>query len=193
MMTSLNIFTKCPFTGNPKTRMSEILNLDERRFISKIMIENILQETSKLSKNVKVYLWVYPNHNHVFFKKLKNKHDIYLKKQYGINLSERMKHCLKEQSSLIKKTLLVGSDLPTLNYNIINDSLNILKSKDCVIGPSKDGGFYLLGFNGQYKSIIKGEALFYKNIIKNIKSLSLSLGEVKKIKDIDYPNDLLTI
>jgi glycosyltransferase A (GT-A) superfamily protein (DUF2064 family) len=173
--------------------MSEILNLDERRFISKIMIENILQETSKLSKNVKVYLWVYPNCNHVFFKKLKNKHNIYLKKQYGINLSERMKHCLKEQSSLIKKTLLVGSDLPTLNYNIINDALSILKSKDYVIGPSKDGGFYLLGFNGRYKSIINGETLFYKNIVKNIKSLSLSLGEVKRIKDIDYPNDLLTI
>jgi glycosyltransferase A (GT-A) superfamily protein (DUF2064 family) len=77
--------------------------------------------------------------------------------------------------------------------SIINDALNILKSKDYVVGPSKDGGFYLLGFNGQYKDIIKNEFLFYENIVTNIKNLSLSLGEVKKIKDIDYPNDLLTI
>ena len=193
MMISLNIFTKCPFTGNPKTRMSEILNLDERRFISKIMIENILQEVSKLSKNIKIYLWVYPNYNHIFFKKLKNKYNIYLKIQYGKNLAERMEFCLKEQSKFMKKTLLIGSDLPTLNLSIINDALNILKSKDYVVGPSKDGGFYLLGFNGQYKDIIKNEFLFYENIVTNIKNLSLSLGEVKKIKDIDYPNDLLTI
>ncbi len=193
MMISLNIFTKCPFTGNPKTRMSEILNLDERRFISKIMIENILQEVSKLSKNIKIYLWVYPNYNHIFFKKLKNEYNIYLKIQYGKNLAERMEFCLKEQSKLMKKTLLIGSDLPTLNLSIINDALNILKSKDYVVGPSKDGGFYLLGFNGQYKDIIKNEFLFYENIVTNIKNLSLSLGEVKKIKDIDYPNDLLTI
>jgi len=193
MMISLNIFTKCPFTGNPKTRMSEILNLDERRFISKIMIENILQEVSKLSKNIKIYLWVYPNYNHIFFKKLKNKYNIYLKIQYGKNLAERMEFCLKEQSKFMKKTLLIGSDLPTLNLSIINDALNILKSKDCVVGPSKDGGFYLLGFNGQYKAIIKNEFLFYENIVTNIKNLSLSLGEVKKIKDIDYPDDLLTI
>jgi len=192
-MISLNIFTKCPFTGNPKTRMSEILNLDERRFISKIMIENILQEVSKLSKNIKIYLWVYPNYNHIFFKKLKNKYNIYLKIQYGKNLAERMEFCLKEQSKFMKKTLLIGSDLPTLNLSIINDALNILKSKDCVVGPSKDGGFYLLGFNGQYKAIIKNEFLFYENIVTNIKNLSLSLGEVKKIKDIDYPDDLLTI
>tara|TARA_B100001996_G_scaffold350644_1_gene310161 strand:- start:1913 stop:2494 length:582 start_codon:yes stop_codon:yes gene_type:complete len=193
MMISLNIFTKCPFTGNPKTRMSEILNLDERRFISKIMIENILQEVSKLSKNIKIYLWVYPNYNHIFFKKLKNEYNIYLKIQYGKNLAERMEFCLKEQSKLMKKTLLIGSDLPTLNLSIINDALNVLKSKDYVVGPSKDGGFYLLGFNGQYKDIIKNEFLFYENIVTNIKNLSLSLGEVKKIKDIDYPNDLLTI
>ena len=193
MMISLNIFTKCPFTGNPKTRMSEILNLDERRFISKIMIENILQEVSKLSKNIKIYLWVYPNYNHIFFKKLKNKYNIYLKIQYGKNLAERMEFCLKEQSKFMKKTLLIGSDLPTLNLSIINDALNVLKSKDYVVGPSKDGGFYLLGFNGQYKDIIKNEFLFYENIVTNIKNLSLSLGEVKKIKDIDYPNDLLTI
>ena len=192
-MISLNIFTKCPFTGNPKTRMSKILNLDERIFISKIMIENILQETSKLPKNIKVYVWVYPNYNHMFFKGLTNKYNISLKAQYGINLSKRMQNCLQEQSQLMKKTLLIGSDLPTLNFNIINDALNVLESKDCVIGPSKDGGFYLLGFNGQYKDIIKDEYLFYKNIIKNIKNLSLSLGEVRKIKDIDYPNDLLTI
>jgi len=193
MMISLNIFTKCPFTGNPKTRMSEILNLDERRFISKIMIENILQEVSKLSKNIKIYLWVYPNYNHIFFKKLKNEYNIYLKIQYGKNLAERMEFCLKEQSKLMKKTLLIGSDLPTLNLSIINDALNVLKSKDYVVGPSKDGGFYLLGFNGQYKDIIKNDFLFYENIVTNIKNLSLSLGEVKKIKDIDYPNDLLTI
>ena len=113
--------------------------------------------------------------------------------QYGKNLAERMEFCLKEQSRFMKKTLLIGSDLPTLNLSIINDALNILKSKDCVVGPSKDGGFYLLGFNGQYKAIIKNELLFYENIVTNIKNLSLSLGEVKKIKDIDYPDDLLTI
>ncbi len=193
MMVSLNIFTKCPFTGNPKTRMSGILNLDERRFLSEIMIENILQETTKLSKNIKIYLWVYPNYKHEFFKKLKNKYNVCLKKQYGKNLSERMQHCLEVQSKLMGKTLLIGSDLPTISYNIINDALGMLESKDYVIGPSKDQGFYLLGFNGRYKYIIKDENLFCKNIIQNIKNLSLSLGKVKKIKDIDCPNDLLTI
>ena len=192
-MTSLNIFTKCPFTGNPKTRLSSLLNLDERSFLSKIMIENILQEANKLSKNIKVFLWVYPNHNHKFFKKLESKYRIYLKRQYGNNLSERMQHCLRAQSHPSRKTLLIGSDLPTLNFQIVNDALNMLESKDCVIGPTKDRGFYLLGFNGQYKPIIKNNTLFYNSVVENVKNLSLSFGKIKKIKDIDYPNDLLTI
>jgi glycosyltransferase A (GT-A) superfamily protein (DUF2064 family) len=40
----------------------------------------------------------------------------------------------------------MGSDLPDLPGGIIRDALLSLDSFDSVIGPSKDGGYYLIGF-----------------------------------------------
>ena len=64
-MTSLNIFTKCPYTGNPKTRMQSFLTDKERTFISKYMLLNILQEVTKLN-DISINLWVYPKYKHPF-------------------------------------------------------------------------------------------------------------------------------
>ena len=69
MKTSINILTKCPYTGNPKSRLNNLLTQDERVFLTKYMIFNILNETEGI-KNTSISLWVYPNHHHVFFNEI---------------------------------------------------------------------------------------------------------------------------
>ena len=43
-MISLNIFAKCPNTGNPKQRMSKLLDKKGRVDLAKIMLKNIIEE-----------------------------------------------------------------------------------------------------------------------------------------------------
>ena len=75
-MISLNIFTKCPYTGNPKTRLKKLLTVDERIFITSHMLTNILDEVSSFMDDVKVTLWVYPNAEHSWFKQIKKKYNL---------------------------------------------------------------------------------------------------------------------
>ena len=46
-----------------------------------------------------------------------------------------------------EKIILIGSDIPHITNEIIQTSFDKLDSNDCVLGPSEDGGYYLIGFN----------------------------------------------
>ena len=128
-MTSLNIFTKCPYTGNPKSRMQSFLTDKERTFISKYMLLNILQEVTKLN-GISINLWVYPKYKHPFFQEIQSKYKINLVEQIGNSLNHRMQNCIASQSKKFKKIILIGSDIPSLTYDIIELTINFLDKND---------------------------------------------------------------
>ncbi len=43
--------------------------------------------------------------------------------------------------------LLIGTDLPSISHFDLIQAINILKSKKMVLGPSKDGGYWLIGLS----------------------------------------------
>ena len=48
---------------------------------------------------------------------------------------------------LPKSILLIGTDLPSLSYYDLNQAINILNHKEMVLGPSNDGGYWLIGLS----------------------------------------------
>ena len=194
-MTSLNIFTKCPYTGNPKTRMQSFLTDKERTFISKYMLLNILQEVTKLN-DILINLWVYPKYKHPFFQKIQSKYKINLVEQIGDSLNHRMQNCIALQSKKFKKIILIGSDIPSLTYDIIELTINFLDKNDYVIGPSKDGGFYLLAknnFNNKSTDMLQDIGGNFSSIKKTLDEKQINYKILPKLKDIDTKEDLLFI
>jgi len=67
--------------------------------------------------------------------------------QIGDNLGERMKNAFRTVfSQHLGSALLIGSDSPDLPSQIIDEALTSLRDHDAVVGPSYDGGYYLIGF-----------------------------------------------
>ena len=193
-MISLNIFSKCPYNGNPKTRLKGLLNKEERSFITLHMLTNILDEVSEINDDFKITLWVYPRLKDNLFHTIKRKYKINIRQQQGSSLCERMNNCLSLESSKYEKTILIGSDIPSLTKGIIMDAKYALLKKDIVIGPSIDGGFYLIGIKGHYKDFIDCmKPMDIQNLKNNVSSRSLSLELLTELKDIDKPEDLLFI
>ena len=195
-MISLNIFTKCPMTGNPKQRMKELLDETGRSILAKILLENVLNEVNKINSEISKNLWVYPDINNKWIKNLSKKYLITLKKQIGNSLSDRMINCLISESSRSDKIIIIGSDIPTLRDIDILESIDSLENNNIVLGPSHDDGFYLIGIdNAQSVRYINDSKCLtnYKVMTNTFLSANLKVGLLRKLKDIDYPDDLLFV
>jgi len=195
-MISLNIFAKCPNTGNPKQRMGELLDKKGRSDLAKIMLINILEEVHNINISLKTNLWISPNIDNEWVKKLSKRYLITLKKQIGESLSSRMQNCLLSESALGGKILLIGTDIPALSENSISKAIKKLNNNDIVIGPTYDEGFYLIGIKDQRVAQCLANCENLKNY-KDIKNMKLLANQkiyiLEKLKDIDSPNDLLLI
>ncbi|RKU20709.1 glycosyltransferase [Candidatus Poribacteria bacterium] len=120
--------------------------------------------------------------------------------QRGANLGERLTAATQwatEQG--YTKILLVGSDSPTLPISYISKALTLLDSRDVVIGPSTDGGYYLIGFSVEtlgktvpciFEEIAWSTADVFQQTVVRIQSLKAPLGLLPPWYDIDTAGDL---
>ncbi len=192
-MISINLFAKCPYSSETKTRMKNFLSKEERIFLSETMLIHILNEMNKVKNNIHKNIWFYPNFDSKELKSIIKKYKFTEKKQIGKNLAERLDYCLKAESSNNDKVIVFGSDIPTLDHIIIDCAIKTLSSYDLVIGPSIDGGYYLLGTNLYAKDIFNNRNNNLSFLIKYSIENNLSYKLLPKLKDIDIPADLLSI
>jgi uncharacterized protein len=70
------------------------------------------------------------------------------KPQSGDTLGERIRNALCEQfEEGYKNIIVIGSDSPDLPGSFLDEALLSLEENDAVVGPSRDGGYYLIGFH----------------------------------------------
>lgn len=117
--------------------------------------------------------------------------------QRGMDLGERMRSGFLEAfSEGYKRVALVGSDLPDLPLSFFTLALNALRKYDSVIGPSVDGGYYLIGFREEafLPDVFQGMNWGTEEIFS--KTLSLLEGRQKRVRvlppwrDVDTLEDL---
>jgi glycosyltransferase A (GT-A) superfamily protein (DUF2064 family) len=91
------------------------------------------------------------------------------------------------------RSVIIGTDVPELEAATVIDAFDRLDSHDVVIGPSTDGGYYLLGMNRPTKEIFKGikwsTDSVYRESIKRLDLLSLSYSVLPELADIDTKGD----
>ena len=117
--------------------------------------------------------------------------------QSGENLGERMKNGFAEAISMnFRRVVLIGSDIPDLPLAFIEEAFTSLREKDVVIGPSFDGGYYLIGFKDKTFSARAFEGIpwstesVFEKTIKVLKQEGLTVHTLRPLRDIDTVEDL---
>jgi uncharacterized protein len=118
--------------------------------------------------------------------------------QTGKNLGQRMRNAfLSSFATRVDKAVLMGSDFPDLDIRIIHEAFFALKKKDVVIGPARDGGYYLIGF---WKSAFRGDVFrgvdwgtdrVFQQTLGQIRNDDLRMHTLPVWQDIDTYEDLL--
>lgn len=141
------VFAKLPVKGKVKTRLAKDTGVSFATSLYKVCVKHTFNVLSEFNtSSVQIFLF-YPEGSEI--KKIRewagNKFSYYTQK--GDNLGDKMYNAFKlifEKG--FKKVIIIGTDLPDINHEIIEEAFSYLETKDCVLGPSNDGGYYLLGF-----------------------------------------------
>ncbi len=118
-------------------------------------------------------------------------------KQSGANFGERFANALQNVFETgYDKVITIGNDCPQLDVRHIQQAEEALANGDNAIGPTFDGGFYLLGIskdNFDYNSFLhftwNSEAI-YNEVLNSITSNHNDCLVLQKLRDIDFLDDL---
>jgi len=117
--------------------------------------------------------------------------------QEGDDLGERMKNAFKTVFSQgLKSAILIGSDSPDLPGLIIDRALISLKDHDAVLGPSYDGGYYLIGFRADtflprtFDEIPWSTPEVFIKTLDVMEKAGLKVHILPEWRDVDTINDL---
>lgn len=191
---NLIIFVKYPDPGNVKTRLAaEIGNSDAAR-VYRYIAEVVIGKCTE-SNNYSSSVYYYPPH---FTDKIKNwlrNYQLEYLPQSGHDLGARMLNALEISFATgYGKTIIIGSDCIEISKEIIEQAFGYLDEFDVVIGPSTDGGYYLLGTKKPIEIIFNKIEWSTENVldvtIEGLKTSKIDYILLEYLNDIDTLNDL---
>ncbi len=188
---ALIIFIKNPALGKVKTRIAQTMG-DEKALEIYLELTKITRENVLILRGVERALFYsdFYNHNDEWANNQFQKHV-----QMGVDLGERMFNAFAKMLKTHKKAVIIGSDCPTLSAEIITLAFKKLDNNDFVVGPSTDGGYYLLGFDDQnlndnlFKNMVWSTENVLSTTLKRIEALGKTVCLLPELTDIDEEKD----
>ena len=182
------VFVRSPEIGKVKTRLARSIGDQSALNVYKILLKHTAAVLRDLSFDKVVYFSEKIDNNDFWENSLFEK-----KLQKGADLGERMHHAFDTAFNKgYKKVLIIGSDLFDLTSSLITSAFEALETYDISIGPSLDGGYYLLGMKKLQPEIFKnkkwGTDSVLENTLQDLKKQKIKL--LKALNDIDTLEDL---
>ncbi len=114
--------------------------------------------------------------------------------QVGQDLGERMKNAFAENfESGMEKVVLIGTDCPSLEGKHIIQAFEALDQSDLVLGPAKDGGYYLIGMKCRANFLFEGITWSSELVLSQTLALAAAQGLqtslLPVLEDIDTLED----
>ena len=190
MKAALIIFLKYPELGRSKTRLAKDIGNENAL---KVYIQ-LLDHTQLISNKLKFDKYLF--YDKVTANKMPWGDDIYhTAYQIESDLGGRMENAFEQLfSKEYERVVIIGSDCYELTQEIIEQAFELLNVSDAVIGPAKDGGYYLLGLRKMISQLFSDVAWstdkVFSETVKTLENLNLSYSTTPILSDIDTIEDL---
>ena len=182
------VFVRNPELGKVKTRLAKTIGDKKALNIYILLLKHTESVLQKVSSDKVVYYSEEIQNNDLWSDRCFQK-----KLQKGNDLGERMQHAFEMAfKEGYEKVVIVGSDLFDLKSAHIENAFKALENHNLVIGPSLDGGYYLLGMKVLHPAVFKnkqwGTDSVLETTLKNLEQENVKLLEA--LNDIDTFEDL---
>ncbi|MCX7790562.1 MAG: TIGR04282 family arsenosugar biosynthesis glycosyltransferase [Chloroflexaceae bacterium] len=192
MRQTLLIFAKQPVAGRTKTRLCPPLSHAAAAELYACFLRDTLALARQVPASSRVIVYQ-PEEAAGYFAALAP--DFALLPQQGADLGERMDRCFTTVLGAGPgAAVLIGSDIPTLPVAHVNRAFALLGEHDLVLGPSDDGGYYLIGMRRPHPRLLREVAMSTPEVLRDTLAIAAELGLRAALLpgwyDVDTPADL---
>lgn len=191
----LILFTRYPKAGQTKTRLIPALGVHGAADLQRRMTERLVEEMRKLGSGRPLDFAVrYEGGDPALMRRWLGD-TLTCLPQLGEDLGARM--CQAFAASFEaghQRVVIVGADCPALSAAVMAQAFGELATADVVLGPARDGGYYLVGLRAPLPALFSridwgtGEVL--SQTLQNAALLKASVKMLAELADVDRPEDL---
>ena len=192
---TLVIMAKAPRPGMVKTRLTESLPSSAVTALYRCLLEDTLALARSLM-SVEVAVMCPESDQEELALLFGNTVQVVAQKGEGLaaGLTSVFRHFAAAGR---RHVIAFNSDSPHLAPSVLNSAFEILATHDVVVGPTHDGGYYLVGAKSAYPSLFEGDSMGTRSALDRLlartKVLELSTGFTEPFYDIDIANDLILL
>lgn len=193
MDAELILFAKTPVAGRVKTRLVPDLGEQGAADLARALIEESVRR-SVASWPGPVSLQVWPDTGHQCFEALRRRHGITVSRQSKGDLGAKMFEALNDAHQRGVTAAIMGCDVPQCPAETHRTAHAFLAQGRSIIGPSDDGGYYLIGINPPHRKCFErigwGGSKVFDTTLKRAASAGVDLIVLQQLNDIDTMADL---
>jgi rSAM/selenodomain-associated transferase 1 len=192
---TLVIMAKAPKPGLVKTRLMESLPASAVTALYRCLLEDTLALAASLT-SVEVAVMCPESDQDELAHLLGSTVQVVAQKGEGLaaGLTSVFRHFTAAGRQHV---IAFNSDSPHLAPSVLDSAFELLATHDVVVGPTHDGGYYLVGAKAAHPALFENDRMGTKSALDRLltrtKALELSTGFTEPFYDIDVANDLILL
>lgn len=196
--TAVILMAKAPLPGTVKTRLCPPLTRRSAASLYTCLLTDVAEEMGNRLRGGRHYLFFAPpdGENHFLSAPFRRFERV---AQRGKDLGERMDRAIRTALSRgARHAVVIGADCPFLSAARVRSAFRELSGPaDLVLGPSEDGGFYLIGASFPvpflFRGVAWGTGSTLAEVVSRCRRAGLSYALLPTELDVDRPEDLETL
>jgi uncharacterized protein len=191
------MLVKWPKAGSVKSRLATTIGPDSAADLYRCFVNDLVRTLRQTPYHFRICY--YPEDSDDRVRQWLGPGEEYVP-QAGADLGERMKNAFLEAfSGGLRHVLIIGSDSPDLPKAVLDEAFEALMEADAVIGPSLDGGYYLIGFKDEtflpqvFEQMDWGTEVVLAQTLERFEKKGYRVHLLPPWKDVDRMEDLTTL
>jgi len=196
----LSVFTRFPEAGKAKTRLIPSIGAEAAAQLQREMTEHTLAVVRDYSQSSRVAVEV--RHEGGKWKAMREwlGEDCSFRPQGNGDLGERMQRTFRTAFEAgVRSAVIIGTDCPELGPHPLHEAFASLEYSDLVLGPARDGGYYLIGLRSSvpeetysrlFSGMPWGSGEVLSMTLAQTAESGLKVKQLAILADVDRPEDL---
>ncbi|MGH7701046.1 MAG: TIGR04282 family arsenosugar biosynthesis glycosyltransferase [Gemmatimonadales bacterium] len=189
----LGVFVKAPLAGRVKIRLAAAIGPEAAAALYRRLGTRVVRSVT--SDAYRTAVWYAPRRHGALVREWLRAVGVSgFHPQSGGSLGDRLRAAFATHlAEGALRVVLIGSDCPGVDRRVIGEAFAGLDDHDVVLGPARDGGYYLIGMKALHEPLFRGILWSSAGVLGETRAiarrLDLSCGLLRRLRDVDTVAD----